>query len=116
MNLNVMIEVSAMKACRETEGQREIVQWMRIVRIGLEGDSWFGVCKSIKFECNSNGILPHIHQIFKDNKYSAVSLVFVSAENFKNDIQIDAFSFLMSEPIVHNEFIGLAEIGRYWHM
>lgn len=39
MNLNVMIEVSAMKACRETGGQREIVQWMRIVRIGLEGDS-----------------------------------------------------------------------------
>lgn len=39
MNLNVMIEVSAMKACRETEGQREIVQWMRKVRIGLERDS-----------------------------------------------------------------------------
>ena len=39
MNLNVMIEVSAMKACRETEGQREIVQWTRKVRIGLERDS-----------------------------------------------------------------------------
>lgn len=39
MDLNVMIEVGAKKACRETEGQREIVQWMRKVRIGLERDS-----------------------------------------------------------------------------